>query len=172
MLRSLDSRWKIAVPRLGLGHNRHSLPYSRIFRRHRRRFRNPRLSSFRMSCFPGRPSGIRNSRVYDLVIPLTPCSCSSGYPPLHRFPPSPLSPERDLADFTFVLCARFNERNKSLGWRSEGARGRENATFLPRRIEPSPMPCRKSPVKFSDEIFATIFSLSLVGFFQRTSFAS
>lgn len=66
--------------------------------------------------------------------------------------------ERDPTDFIFVLCARFNERNKSLGWKREGG---GNATFFPRRIEPSPMPCRKSPVKFSDEIFATVLFLFL-----------
>lgn len=119
MLRSLDSRWKIAVPRLGpaIIATRHT-PEPSAAASHPRLYPLP---------YSPPPLGDPQSAVHDLVIhpryhppPLTlpvsgdplrsPSSSSSS-----TTASSSSSPERNPVDFTFVPRARFGQRDKSSG---------------------------------------------------------
>lgn len=170
-LQSLDSRWKIAVPRLGpaiIATRRHTPGPSAAdvdvafttpsSLRPARRVPPPPVSSL-----PDRLLGIRNP----------PSTISSSTPIPH--PPLPslvhpatgdpsssllLSPETDPADFTFVLCAQFGERDKSSG---------RIATFFPAFESSRAEPRRKSPVKnFPTRNFC--YPVESPQFFRRTSF--
>lgn len=172
-LQSLDSRWKIAVPRLG--------PAIIATRRHTPgpsaadvdvAFTTPstprparRVPSSPTSCLfaPGSPLGDPQSTVHDLVIhPHPPSSLPSLVHPATGDPSSSLllSPETDPADFTFVLCAQFGERDKSSG---------RIATFFPAFESSRAEPRRKSPVKnFPTRNFC--YPVESPQFFRRTSF--
>lgn len=181
-LRSLDSRWKIAVPRLGpaIIATRHTPEPSAVAS-------HPRLYPLPYS---PPPLGDPQSAVHDLVIhpryhPLTlpvsddPLRSSSSSSSSTATSFSSSSPERNPVDFTFVPRARFGQRDKSSGGGSRrfsrvAPGSDEQCGVEESRVE---LNCCVIP-EVVGEIFRRNFchrDRSLVGssrFFRRTSFAS